>query len=614
MERAISRSPTTLTWFWPPTALSNSGATGQVSVALNGNVSIASGVYGSQAGQINLSSDSTSIDIQKQLNTPNGTVSVSSGADITGPAGVSLIKAKNIDLIATGNIGPNLGVEMTQPQGLLDAQAGGAITLTAISGDLALGSVSSTTGGVTLTANQGSILNGDARSTANIAAGTVNLTATNGSIGTAGTALSLASTNTVLTAAAGTGVNITAVSGTLNANSVTSTAGDVILAVNSGDLNLGYVGAKAGDARLSAYGSILNADQRTTSNVDAENITFTAQNGSIGTSTAALNIDAGANGGLVATAQKGIYINQLSGDLNAQQVSSATGGVTLNALSGALDVNKVSAAQDINLTAATSLSEQQVTSTAGNVTLTAKAGDVDLGAVTAQTGDVFITASGSIVNASSTSQPNIFGRNLTLTASGGTIGSSAAELITQSTGVLNALAASDIYLQQTGGDLNSQSIVSQNGSVDLVVANGNAYLQHIGAPQNVILLVNGNLLNIGLIDPADRVQIDLTGKGGVATIAQMFAARGGIDITADVTHILRLFHTSSSNPVFFDITTTQGGFNQRPLDPGILLANSWTTEEQRKRDKWLRLTNRPGPKADTIIDKRNETPTSGAAK
>jgi hypothetical protein len=571
----------------------NTGATGQVNIALNGTVSITPGTYGSPSGQINLSSDTTSIDLQKQLSTPNGTITVTSGADITGPSGVSLIEAKNIDLIAGGSIGPNLGVEMTQPQGILNAQAGGPITLTAISGDLSLGSVSSTTGGVTLTANQGSILNGDARSTANIAAGTVNLSAANGSIGTAGTALNLASTGTALIAAAGEDVNITAVSGTLNANRVTSTGGDVILAVNAGDLNLGYVGAVAGDARLSAYGSILNADQRSTSNVDAGNITLTARNGSIGTSAAALNINAGSSGGLVAAAQQGIYINQLTGTLNAEQVTSAAGSVTLNSLSGALNVTQLSAAKDVNLTSSASLTEQQVTSATGNITLTANGGDIDLSNVTAQTGDVFITASGSIVNASPTSQPNVFGRNLTLTASGGTIGSSAAELVTQSTGVLNALAASDIYLQQTGGDLNSQSIVSQHGSVDLVVANGNAYLQHIGAPQNVILLVNGNLLNIGLIDPADRIQIDLTGKGGVATIAQMFAARGGIDITADVTHIFRLFHTSSSNPVFFDITTTQGGFNQRPLDPGILLANSLATEEQRKRDKWLRLANRP---------------------
>jgi hypothetical protein len=261
-----------------------------------------------------------------------------------------------------------------------------------------------------------------------------------------------------------------------------------------------------------------------------------------------------------------------------------------------------------------SLNAQQVTSAAGNIGLTAKAGNMNLGSVTAQTGDVFITASGSIINLSPGSQPNVFGHNLTLTANGGGIGSSTAPLVTQSSGFLNSFAASDIYLRQIGGDLNSQSMISQGGSLDLMVDKGSGYLQYVSAPHNVIVLVNGNLLNIGLINPADRIQIDLTGKGGVATIGQMFVGNGSMELIADLSYIRRLVHIAPSNPLFFDITTTEGGFNQRPLDPGVLLANNWTTMDYRDRQKRLGLKNRRTPPEDLVIDKTKEASKTGAGK
>ena len=95
----------------------NTGATGTVNIALNGTVGITPGTYGSPSGEISLSSDSTSITLQKQLSDPNGTISVTGGADIAGPTGITLIQSKNIQLTAGGSIGPNLGVEMTQPLG-----------------------------------------------------------------------------------------------------------------------------------------------------------------------------------------------------------------------------------------------------------------------------------------------------------------------------------------------------------------------------------------------------------------------------------------------------------------------------------------------------------------
>ncbi len=339
----------------------NPGSTGDINIALNGTVTTTPGSYGSQSGQITLSSDSTSVELQKQVSDPNGTVSISSGADITGPSGVTLINSKNIELTAIGGIGPNLGIEMTCPLGVLNAQAGGSIALTANNGDISLGNVIS------------------------------------------------------------------------------------------------------------------------------------------------------------------------------------------------------------------------------------------------QTGDVAITSTGSIVSASPTFQPNISGRNVTLTAIGGSIGSSGSWLSTESTGILNASAGSSVYLRQIGGDLNAQNILSGNGSVSVLVDNGNGFIQQVSAPQDVLLLVNGKLLNIGQVD-ANNFKAILGGAGGVATISNMFVG-SSLDLTADVAHILRLIHTWPTNPLFLDITTTKGGFNQRPLDPGIVQANSLGTKEHRDREKNLGL--RKGLNSENLVVDEN---------
>lgn len=531
----------------------NTGASGTVDIALNGTVSLTPITYGSPTGRIALTSDTSSIQLQQLLNNPNGTVTLNTGADISGPGGVSLIRATDIGLTAGGSIGPDLGIEMTTPLGLLRAEAGGPIGLRSITGDMAVGTVDSTTGSVTLNSNQGSILNGDGRTTANISAvASVNLGAPNGSIGAANAPLNIDGTvlGTMLNARAGQDVTVSAV---------------------GGNMNVGYVSAR-GDATLSATGSILDADQRTTSNVDANNINLAAATGNIGTSSVPLNIDAGPTGSLQAAAARDIYINQLSGPLHVKQVAS----------------------------------------TAGNIGLTSIAGDIGFGQVTARAGDVVITASGSIVNSSPAIEPNVSGRNLTLDAIGGGIGSTSAPLVIQASGLLNAMAASDIALRQIGGDLHAQDLISQNGSLSLVVENGNAYLHFVSAPHNVLLVVNGNLLDLGLINPADSIKIDLTGSGGVLTIGQMYVGTGSVDITADLAHILRIVHTAHSNPIFFDLTTTEYGYNLRPLDPGILLGNNIGTLEWRQQP-WS-APNLFTSAGNTVIDMTNDAANSGAAR
>ena len=152
----------------------------------------------------------------------------------------------------------------------------------------------------------------------------------------------------------------------------------------------------------------------------------------------------------------------------------------------------------------------------------------------------------------------------------------------------------------------AQNIVSGRGSVNLLLDNGNGYIQQIAAPQNAIVLANGDILNIGLIN-SENITLKLAGMGGVATIGEMLFGNS-VNVTADNSHILTLIHTSP-NSALFDITTTRGGFNQRPRDPGIILTNILGTSEYRSRANILN-SSRQWKAQRILIDKTTDVPIS----
>jgi hypothetical protein len=456
-------------------------------------------------------------------------------------------------------------VDITAVNGTLNANQvtsqTGNVNLAETGGNLDLGQVSATAGDANLSAS-GSILNTNASaSTPNIMSNAVTLAATTGSIGTGASPITLNPlTGAQLFATAAKDVDVTALNGNLNANQVTSQTGNVNLVVDAGNLNLGVISATAGGANLSASGSILNDNNpSSTVNVTAKSGDLTATTGTIGTDSTPL------------------VLNSSSG---TQLVATAAGDVNITALNGTLNAN-------------------QVTSQKGIVDLTVAAGNLDLGTVTATQGDAVLSASGSILNSDSQTTPNIVSAGGDLTASSGSIGAATAPLLTEVTGTLNALANTNIFMTQSG-NLTSQWITANLGSITLSVLNGNASLQSITAPQTINLTVNGTLLNVGLIK-AQTINADLTGKGGVATFDKMVAGKT-VNVTADNASILNFKPATWGGPVYFGIYVTAGGFNLGPWDPGALV--NWNMTSQQFQDWLKRIHFRypPTPKEKLVTD------------
>jgi hypothetical protein len=363
-----------------------------------------------------------------------------------------------------------------------------------------------------------------------------------------------------LTAKAIGDVDINALEGTLSVDRVTSQNGNVILAVDAGDLDLGMISAASGDMTLSASGSILNDNSPVSAvNITAEAVSLTASTGGIGASSAPLVLDSSSGTQLTATAANDVDIKALNGSLNANQVTSKN----------------------------------------GSVDLTVTDGDLNLGTVTAVKGNVVLTASGSILNHDSQTTPNIVSAGADLTAGTGSIGAASAPLLAKVSGTLNALANTNIFITQSG-DLTSQWITSTLGNITLDVLNGNANIQSITAPQTIDLTVNGTLLNVGLIK-AWTINVDLTGKGGIATFNKMIAGRT-VNVTADQSHIRNFAPMTWGGPVYFGIYVTEGGFNLGPMDPGVIM--NWNMGSQQYQDWLKRIYFRysPMPKEKLVTD------------
>jgi hypothetical protein len=151
----------------------------------------------------------------------------------------------------------------------------------------------------------------------------------------------------------------------------------------------------------------------------------------------------------------------------------------------------------------------------------------------------------------------VAGAHLELTAASGSIGAQGERLVTDATGVLTASAATGIYLEERSGDLVSDNLASAAGSIDLLVANGRAYLANVSAPDEVVILVQGSLLDVADIESA-RLSLGVAGEGGSIEVG---AARVSDDVQARADHINlpSVAHTTGATPLHLDVAGNDGG-------------------------------------------------------
>ncbi len=113
----------------------------------------------------------------------------------------------------------------------------------------------------------------------------------------------------------------------LNAQSVVSTSGSVDLLVDS-QTNVGKVAATSGTVTINSANSIVDSANDAASDVDAINISLSVLNGSIGQTFDDLEIDTADTlaSRLNATAPNSVYLTEIAGRLNVQQVVSTSQG------------------------------------------------------------------------------------------------------------------------------------------------------------------------------------------------------------------------------------------------------------------------------------------------
>lgn len=459
--------------------------------------------------------------------------------------------------------------------GVLTARSGGDIYLTSPIGSLNLDTVYAvyhadlTTGG--------NIINSTSPDQ-NIRAESVTLTANNGSIGSSGNYLKVGLDATgELIADANGDIYIGSPKRDLTVSKIISHTGSVGL--NGGSsIALDQDGITAAlDVTISTGDSIsIKGSNPAAQRITANNIALLATQGSIGSAGKSLGIQAANAGVVTATAGKGIYLSQLSGNLNTSDVTAGLGDVNLTVAAGDANLGVVKAnggnvtvtasgaianaaasasatnvtAQGITLTAqnggigtaahrlyidSSNASAGTVTAAAeGGIYLTETSGDLNVNSITAATGDINIAVDRSILNRNGNNGVNLQGKNIVLTTGiDGSIGEKGNRLVTSLTGqFIPALTAfGDIAMEVRSGDLITDTLTSSNGAIDLLVANGKAEARTVSAAGDINGNFSGNFTTDTMLSQNGSITLvsggSVTGNSVTAADIIDIAAQGG---------------------------------------------------------------------------------------
>lgn len=290
--------------------------------------------------------------------------------------------------------------------------------------------------------------------------------------------------STNLRAAATANIDIMELTGDLNIERVESTGGNVNLNAPVGNANVGLVRSTAGTTTIAALGSIQDRVGTAGSNIDAAGIVLTALTGGIGEETNYFDIDSS---------------NAVPGTVAA----SAPGNIYLNEVNGALRVNQIRS----------------------------------------DAGDLWITSDGSILNGRTDGGINLYGANMTLASFNGSIGEPGKRLVSEYNGNFSMAAATGIYLEERSGDFAADTIVTRAGSIDLLVADGNTFIDYISAPQDVRIESRGDTMEINTIDPTN-IDLWVTGDGSHLTVSDAQVSNSMV-VKADVIGLPGVVHTGT---------------------------------------------------------------------
>ncbi|NLU41442.1 MAG: hypothetical protein GXX08_04490, partial [Firmicutes bacterium] len=355
---------------------------------------------------------------------------------------------------------------------------------------------------------------------------------------------------------------------------VVQNAGDVII-ISTGDLDVaGPISiAVSGSVELRAVGN-LTVDASTEAG-DGGDITLEASGDE---SDAILNASLAGNGDISMTAGRDISIGERIGTVGAVEL--VAGGQIFETGSGRIEAAELVASSGSGqtlLSANTIRSFTSVNTGAGDIVLNNTAGVLDLESISqagggvvvfndgdlrvhrimAPAGKVRLRATGSILAATGSAfrvddggATNVQAMDIELTAVAGSIGDSASRLFVTASGDTTAWAARDVRLGVRNGNLSSQSIISEAGSIDLVVGDGSVGIKDLRAAGSIDI----EALHSALIEQVTAVSLDLalTGIGSSLSVVRA-SVREYVEASADSIVFLELAHTGTE-PLGLSIT------------------------------------------------------------
>ena len=333
----------------------------------------------------------------------------------------------------------------------------------------------------------GNILDQRNNETGNIYGKNIFLSSSNGSIGTSAEDLNIY-------------VNYLTSGGYLTAIAYN---GIINLEQYEGNLDVNYIVSKQ-DVTVKAAGNILDQRDNETGNIYGKNIFLSSSNGSIGTSAEDLNIYVNyltSGGYLTAAAYNGIInLEQYEGNLDVNYIVSKQ-DVTVKAAGNILDQrdNETgniygkniflsssngsigTSAEDLNIYVNYLTSGGYLTAAAYNgiINLEQYEGNLDVNYIVSKQ-DVTVKAAGNILDQRNNETGNIYGKNIFLSSSNGSIGTSAEDL--------------NIYVNYltSGGYLTA---IAYNGIINLEQYEGNLDVNYIVSKQDVTVKAAGNILD-----------------------------------------------------------------------------------------------------------------------
>ncbi|SHL67163.1 hypothetical protein SAMN05444414_1269 [Roseovarius marisflavi] len=285
---------------------------------------------------------------------------------------------------------------------------------------MAIGTVSAVNGTATLNSG-GNLVDRNNTGAADVTARNVVLTSRGGAIGSVANPFDIDSSNNAL-------------------GTVTATApGAIVLNETSGDMRIARISSGAG-VTLSGAAAVVDASTDTIADIIATNLTISAGNGVVGTTSNSLDLDVNRIDSVLA---RSVHLNEVSGNMVAGSV----------------------------------------TATAGDVRLNVTAGNLLVETITASGAAILTTPAGSVLDGTASTAPGILSNGLVITA-WGSIGtpSNALEVDTSRSVATSAVlsAGNGIDLIETAGTLVLASVEATGGNAALNAIAGSIQLQASG--------------------------------------------------------------------------------------------------------------------------------------